>query len=57
MEMISCIIKQLFTIESLDMTLVSTIPILTSGGYHIISNDSLVNNCTPMEEKALIVVW
>ena len=36
------IIKQLLTIEILDMTLISTI---FCCGYHVISNTSIVNNC------------
>ena len=56
-EKTNCIIKQLLTIEVLDMMLISTteyqywprqLPqsiLVFSGGYHIISNTSIVNNC------------
>ena len=51
------IIKQLLTIEVSDMTLISTIEyqywhrllppsiLVFSGGYHVISNTAIVNNC------------
>ena len=42
------LIKQLLTFEVLDMTLISAISprslLVFSGGYHVISNTSIVNN-------------
>ena len=54
---INYIIEQLLTIESLNMTLIATIEyefyprlppraiLIFFGGYHVISNDSIVNYC------------
>ena len=55
--MISYMIEQLLTIEVFDMTLISTSEyqywpwlslqsiLVFSGGYHVVSNTSVVNNC------------